>query len=39
MDYCMGHYFDQPNYWRVDGRLFISVFDPVRFVDELGGPI
>jgi len=38
IDYCIGHYFHQPDYWRVDGRLFFSVFQPVRFVDELGGP-
>lgn len=38
VDYCTEHYFHQPNYWRVDGRLFFGVFQPVRFVEELGGP-
>lgn len=38
MDYCIEHYFHEPNYWRLQDRLFFSLFDPVRFVDELGGP-
>lgn len=38
MDYCVEHYFRQPNYWRVEGRLFFSIFQPTRFVQELGGP-
>jgi len=37
MDYAARRYFRRRNYWRVDGRLFFSVFEPVRFVDELGG--
>ncbi len=32
------HYFRQPNYWRVDGRLFFSLFQAEWFVQELGGP-
>lgn len=38
MDYCVEHYFRQPNYWRVDGRLFFSVFEATKFVVQLGGP-
>jgi hypothetical protein len=38
IDYCIEHYFREPNYWQVDGRLFFSIYQPVRFVDELGGP-
>jgi hypothetical protein len=38
MDYCVEHYFRQPNYWRVEGRLFFSVFQATRFVEQLGGP-
>jgi hypothetical protein len=38
IDYCMEHYFRQPNYWTVDGRLFFSIFQPGSFIDELGGP-
>lgn len=37
MDYCVAHYFRQPNYWRVEGRLFFSLFEPLRLVRELGG--
>ena len=33
----MEHYFSQPNYWTVESRLFFSLFEPVRFVEELGG--
>jgi hypothetical protein len=38
MDYCIEHYFRQPNYWRVEGGLFFSLFEATRFVKELGGP-
>lgn len=38
IDYCAEQYFRQPNYWRVKGRLFFSIFQPTRFVEELGGP-
>ncbi|MFH1566419.1 MAG: glycoside hydrolase family 99-like domain-containing protein, partial [Gemmatimonadota bacterium] len=32
MDYCAEHYFSRPEYWRLDGRLFFSLFVPDRFV-------
>jgi len=38
IDYSIDNYFRHPNYWRVDGRLFYSVFQPEKFVKELGGP-
>lgn len=38
IDYCIAHYFRQPNYWRVDGRLFYSIFEADKFVKQLGGP-
>ena len=38
IDYCAAHYFHEPNYWRVNGGLFFSVFEAKRFVEELGGP-
>jgi hypothetical protein len=38
MDYAIEHYFRQPNYWTVDGRLFFSVFVPDSFIGQLGGP-
>lgn len=37
IEYTIEHYFRQPNYWTVEGRLFFSLFEPTRFVDELGG--
>jgi hypothetical protein len=37
-DYCIEHYFREPNYWRVDGRLFFSIFQIDKFIRELGGP-
>lgn len=36
--YAIEHYFREPNYWRVDGRLFLSLFAPRRLIDSLGGP-
>lgn len=38
MDTCVERYFRRPNYWTVEGRLFFSLFDPCRIVEELGGP-
>jgi hypothetical protein len=37
INYCIDLYFRQPNYWTVDDRLFFSLFEPLRFVEELGG--
>jgi len=36
--YAAEHYFSQPNYWTVDGRLFFSLFQAEAFVAQLGGP-
>ena len=38
IDYCTEHYFRQPDYWQVEGRLFFSVFQPTKFIEHLGGP-
>jgi len=38
IDYCIAQYFREPNYWRVDGRLFFSLFNPEHLLKELGGP-
>jgi len=38
IEYCAEHYFSQPNYWRVNGRLFLSVFHPETLISGLGGP-
>jgi hypothetical protein len=37
MGYCIERYFRQSNYWKTEGRLFFSLFEPVRLVRELGG--
>ena len=36
--YCIRTHFNQPNYWRVEGGLYFSVFETKRFVEQLGGP-
>jgi hypothetical protein len=38
LDYCVEHYFRQPNYWRVEGRFFFSIYQATKFVEQLGGP-
>ena len=38
IDYCIAHYFRKPNYWRVEGKLFFSIYEAERFVKQLGGP-
>jgi hypothetical protein len=38
IEYCIDHYFREPNYWKVEGRLFLSVFHPETLIDQLGGP-
>jgi hypothetical protein len=38
IDHCIDLYFRQPNYWRVDGGLYFSIFDPWGFMGQLGGP-
>jgi len=38
IDYCLDHYFGQSHYWHYEDRLFFSIFEPERLVNELGGP-
>jgi len=38
IEYCIEHYFHHPNYWRLDDRLFFSIFQPELLVEQLGGP-
>ena len=38
VDYCIGHYFREPNYWQVKGGLFYSIFQAKEFVEQMGGP-
>jgi len=37
IDYCIEHYFREPNYWKVNGGLFFSIFQPEDFIKQLGG--
>lgn len=38
MDHCIDRHFSQPNYWRLDGGLYFSLFAPEEFIRQLGGP-
>ena len=38
IDYGITHYFREPNYWKVDGGLFFSIFRTGDFIKQLGGP-
>jgi hypothetical protein len=38
MDFCIRHHFNQPNYWRVDGGAYFSIYQPEDFIHQLGGP-
>lgn len=38
IDYGIEHYFREPNYWKVDGGLFFSIFRTEDFIKQLGGP-
>jgi hypothetical protein len=38
IDYCIDHYFREPNYWRVEGDLYFSMFIPMRLINQVGGP-
>lgn len=37
-DYILEHYLTQPNYWRVDGKPYFSIYSVTRFIDRMGGP-
>ena len=37
-DYCIEHYFSQPNYWRIDGRPNFVLWNLDELVTQLGGP-
>lgn len=38
MQHCIERHFNQPNYWKVDGGLYFSLFAPEDFIKQLGGP-
>jgi hypothetical protein len=35
IDYCIEHYFHQPNYWRIDGKLVLGLFNVNGFLKYL----
>ncbi|HEY3265947.1 MAG TPA: glycoside hydrolase family 99-like domain-containing protein [Armatimonadota bacterium] len=37
MAHCIKVHFRQPNYWRVNGALYFSLFQPAEFINQLGG--
>ncbi len=37
MAHCIKKHFSQPNYWRLDGGLYFSLFAPEEFIRQLGG--
>lgn len=36
-DYVVSHYFKQPNYWKIDGCPYFSVYELYRLVQSFGG--
>jgi hypothetical protein len=35
--YIVDNYFKQPNYWKIDGKPYFSIYDIVTFINGLGG--
>ena len=35
-DYIIEHYFKQPNYWKIDGKPYFSIFETTNFVASFG---
>lgn len=36
-DYCINHFLNRPNYLRIEGKLYYSIFLPSRMAADLGG--
>jgi hypothetical protein len=36
-DYCIEKYFSHPSYWRVDGKIFYSIYELNTLIESLGG--
>lgn len=36
-DHCIRHYFNQPNYLRLDGKLYFYIYLPSRLIRTMGG--
>lgn len=37
VDYIIANYFTKPNYYRLDGGLFLSIYEPHRLISTFGG--
>lgn len=35
--YIVEHYFTQPNYWKIDGEPYFSIYDMANFINGFGG--
>jgi Glycosyltransferase WbsX len=35
--YIVNNYFKQPNYWKIDGKPYFSIYEIVTFINGLGG--
>ena len=35
-DYIVNHYFNQPNYWTIDGKPYFSIFETTNFIASFG---
>jgi hypothetical protein len=35
-DYIIEHYFKQPNYWKIDGKPYFSIFETTNFIASFG---
>lgn len=36
-DYLIEHYLTQPNYWKIDGKPYFSIYAISRFIAQMGG--
>ena len=34
--YIINHYFNQPNYWKIDGKPYFSIFETTNFIASFG---
>ncbi|RYX84497.1 hypothetical protein EON83_10180 [bacterium] len=35
-DHVIKDYFLQPNYWKIDGKPYFSIYDPAKFIESFG---
>ncbi|MBE6414280.1 MAG: hypothetical protein E7035_06990 [Verrucomicrobiaceae bacterium] len=37
INYCIKNYFNKPNYWKVNGKFYVSLTSPIDFINKIGG--